>query len=80
MRQLKQKAQEREAKGAGNLNNTGISRDAAAEEPEPLGLLIVKPSDELRTAKGILTISESQKSRKLCPGGQEDHTAPHPAG
>lgn len=50
------------------------------EKPEPLGLFIDQPSDELCIAKGILTISESQKSRTLCPWEQEDHTAPHPAG
>lgn len=60
--QLKEKAQ-----GARNFRNTGISRDVAVEEPEPLGLFTDKLSDELCPAKGILTISESQKSRRLCP-------------
>lgn len=58
---------EEKAQGAGNFSNTGISRDAAVEKPEPLGLFIDQPSDKLFIAKEILTISESQKSRKLCP-------------
>lgn len=35
------------AQGTGNFINTGISRDAAVEKPEPLGLFIDQPSDEV---------------------------------
>lgn len=68
---LKEKAQR-----AGNFSSAGISRDAVEEEPESLGLLTDKLSDELHTAKGILTSSESQNPRKLCPRGAHSPTCP----